>query len=65
VGFVAPWVELQVLGDDGAPAAPGQEGELRFRDRGDQTGVRPSKDAGWIYPGQRARLMTNNVLAIR
>jgi acyl-coenzyme A synthetase/AMP-(fatty) acid ligase len=65
VGVVAPWVELQVLGDDGAPLAPEREGELRFRDRGDQTGVRPSKDAGWIYPGQRARLMTNNVLAIR
>jgi acyl-coenzyme A synthetase/AMP-(fatty) acid ligase len=65
VGFVAPWVELQVLGDDGAPVAPEREGELRFRDRGDQTGVRPSENAGWIYPGQRAHLMKNNVLAIR
>jgi acyl-coenzyme A synthetase/AMP-(fatty) acid ligase len=65
VGFVAPWVELEILGNDGAPVAPEREGELRFRDRGDQTGARPTEDIGWIYPGQRARLMKNNVLAIR
>jgi hypothetical protein len=65
VGFVAPWVEVQVLRNDGAPAGPEQEGELRFRDRGDQTGVKPSEDSGWIYPGQRARLMNDNLLAIR
>jgi len=65
VGFVAPWVEVQVLGSDGAAVGPEQEGELRFRDRGDQTGVQPGEDAGWIYPGQRARLMKNNLLAIR
>jgi acyl-coenzyme A synthetase/AMP-(fatty) acid ligase len=65
VGFVVPWVEVQVLGNDGAPVGPEQEGELRFRDRGDQTGVKPSEDSGWIYPGQRARLMNDNLLAIR
>jgi hypothetical protein len=65
VGFVAPWVEVQVLGNDGAAVGPEQEGALRFRDRGDQTGVNASEHTGWIYPGQRARLMKNNVLAIR
>jgi hypothetical protein len=55
---------VQVLGPDGGPVAPEQEGDLRLRDRGDQTGVKPSADAGWIYPGQRARLMKNNVLVI-
>jgi hypothetical protein len=72
VGFVAPWVETQVVGegsgDDRAPLAAEREGELRFRDRGDQAGSKPSgpgdADAGWIYPGQRARLMKNNLLVI-
>jgi hypothetical protein len=77
VGFVAPWVEVQVVrevvrqkdgrsgGTPRMPLSPGQEGELRFRDRGDQTGTRPTDDAGWIYPGQRARLMKNNLLVMR
>ena len=76
VGFVAPWVEVQVVGQrpgDGAsndrtPLAAEQEGELRFRDRGDQTGTKRfgSDDPdGWMYPGQRARLMKNNLLVIR
>jgi acyl-coenzyme A synthetase/AMP-(fatty) acid ligase len=33
VGFVTPWVEVQVLGHDGAPVVSEQEGELRFRER--------------------------------
>jgi hypothetical protein len=77
VGFVAPWVEVQVVsevvgdgaGNDRAPLVAEQDGELRFRDRGDQTGVAPpafdAQDAGWIYPGQRGRLMKNNLLVVR
>jgi hypothetical protein len=57
-GFVAPWIELEVLAPDRAPLAAGAEGELRFRARGDQA------DVGWTYPGQRARLMANNLLVI-
>jgi hypothetical protein len=66
VGFVAPWVEVQVVDADRTPLQPEQEGELRFRDRGDQSGIAASAtpDAGWIYPGQRARLMRNNLMVI-
>ncbi len=64
VGFVAPWVEVQVVGTDGAPLAPEQEGDLRFRDRGDQTGGARDFDAGWINPGQRARLMRHRLLVV-
>jgi acyl-coenzyme A synthetase/AMP-(fatty) acid ligase len=67
-GFVAPWADVDVLGADGAPAGAGEEGELRFRDRGDQTGVRPASadrdDTSWTYPGQRARRLPNNLLVI-
>jgi hypothetical protein len=66
VGFVAPWVEVQVVGEGRVPLAAEQEGELRFRDRGDQNG-RPNHaedDGGWIYPGQRARLMRNRLLVV-
>jgi hypothetical protein len=66
VGFVAPWVEVQVVGEGRAPLGAEQEGELRFRDRGDQSG-RPNyaaDDGGWIYPGQRARLMRNRLLVV-
>jgi hypothetical protein len=66
VGFVAPWIEAQVLGGDGAAVADEQEGELRFRDRGDQGGAPKDAgdDRGWIYPGQRARLMRNRLLVV-
>jgi acyl-coenzyme A synthetase/AMP-(fatty) acid ligase len=63
-GFVAPWVEAQVVRSDGAPAAPEQEGDLRFRDRGDQTGGSEDQSAEWTYPGQRARLMRNRLLVL-
>lgn len=66
VGFVAPWVDVQVVGEGRAPLGAEQEGELRFRDRGDQNG-RPNvagDDGGWIYPGQRARLMRNRLLVV-
>jgi acyl-CoA synthetase (AMP-forming)/AMP-acid ligase II len=66
VGFVAPWAEVQVIGDgsgdDRPPLGVEREGELRFRDRGDQTGKPGS--AAWIYPGQRARLTATNLLIV-
>jgi hypothetical protein len=69
VGFVAPWIEMQVVGENGAEAATAEEeGELRFRDRGDQGGgtkdAEAGDHAGWIYPGQRARLLKNRLLVI-
>jgi len=65
VGYVAPWVEVQVVNADGVAMPADREGDLRFRDRGDQTG-RPADqhDAPWIYPGQRARLTRNRLLAV-
>lgn len=66
VGFVAPWVEVQVVNAEGVAMPAEREGDLRFRDRGDQTGRSTDQvhDAPWIYPGQRARLMRNRLLAV-
>jgi cyanophycin synthetase len=68
VGFVAPWVEAQIVGDDRALVPAEKEGELRFRERSDgRRAARNALDAaegGWIYPGQRGRLMKNNLLVI-
>lgn len=66
VGFVAPWVEVQVVNPEGVAMPAEREGDLRFRDRGDQAGRSTDQvhDAPWIYPGQRARLMRNRLLAV-
>jgi hypothetical protein len=66
VGFVAPWVEVQVVNPEGVVMPAEREGDLRFRDRGDQTGrsLDQAHDAPWIYPGQRARLLRNRLLAV-
>jgi hypothetical protein len=66
VGYVAPWAEVQVVDPEGNAMPADREGNLRFRDRGDQTGraIGHSDDAPWIYPGQRARLTRNRLLAV-
>jgi hypothetical protein len=72
-GFVAPWVEAQVMDAKGTPVAPGKEGILRFRRR-DQlvpgsikqtTDERkPASGESWIYPQQRAKLSANDLLVV-
>jgi hypothetical protein len=61
VGFVGPWAELELLGDDRRPVGSGQTGELRLRTKGAQAS---SADAGWFYPGQRAQVMKNRLLVL-
>ena len=66
-GFVAPWNEVEVVDDGHAPLTKEKEGELRFRKR-DAGGSAGSRDGveqdEWIYPGQRGRITTNNLLVI-
>jgi hypothetical protein len=69
VGFVAPWVEVQVVDVNAALLTVKKEGALRFRPR-EKALVTSAKEAqesidGWIYPNQRAQLMTNNLLVIQ
>ena len=52
-GFVAPWADVQVAGQDGAPLPPGREGNLRFRIRdrllpkGSNSRTRRRSAEGW------------------
>jgi hypothetical protein len=67
VGYVAPWIDLQVVGSSGAPLAPGQTGTLRFRRKAD-VGVGPARKSGeaaWIYPGQSGMRSDNNLLVLQ
>jgi hypothetical protein len=65
-GFVAPWVEAQLVDDGRTPLPAEKEGELRFRGRngGDGAGASGQGDDAWIYPGQRGRLLRNNLLVL-
>jgi AMP-binding enzyme len=67
-GFVAPWVEVQVVDDGGTPLSRETDGELRFRARDGSAGIGAepsgSPDGEWIHPGQRARLSRNNLLVL-
>jgi hypothetical protein len=68
VGFVAPWIEAQVIDADGVPLPAEKEGTLRFRPREFDLAapVQASQQAmdGWIYPQQPGRLMSDNLLVI-
>ena len=68
VGYVAPWTEAQVVDAGGVPLPAEKEGILRFRPREFDLAAsaqepRQTMD-GWIYPQQRARIMSNNLLVI-
>jgi hypothetical protein len=69
IGFVAPWIEAEVVDANRVPLAGEKEGALRFRLRkgGLSTSAPEPRDAddGWIYPKQRAQLMSKNVLVLR
>jgi hypothetical protein len=68
VGFVAPWVDAQIVDDDATPLGAEKTGTLRFRLRnGGLTVGSPHEqdsDAGWIYPRRRAKIMSNNLLVL-
>ncbi len=68
-GFIAPWVDAEVVDSKGSPLAAEAEGALRFRRRKDDfivSGKKPSDEPdNWIYPQQRAKIMRNKLLVIR
>ena len=67
-GFVAPWVEAQIVDDDGKSLGREKEGAFRFRLRHGGLSITaqgyqdPNK--GWINPRQRAKIMSNNLLVL-
>jgi hypothetical protein len=67
VGFVAPWIEAQVISSSEIPLPAGQEGTLRFRPRVNSGygASDSSRDDDWNYPARRAVIMANQLLVIR
>ena len=67
VGFVAPWVDTQVVDASDAPLVAETEGMLRFRPHHDGFALPDQKlsETRWIYPQQRAKIMKNKLLIIR
>ncbi|MBN8935132.1 MAG: hypothetical protein J0I13_02230 [Rhizobiales bacterium] len=67
VGFVAPWIEAQVISSSEILLPAGQEGTLRFRPRVNSGygASDSSRDDDWNYPARRAVIMANQLLVIR
>ena len=71
VGFVAPWIDLQIVNDNNEILQSEQQGKIRVRFLSDSlltgnTSVRnPTEgESGWIYTGHSGRLLKNNMLVI-
>ena len=69
VGFVAPWIDLEVVDGDGEPCAPETTGVLRVRGAGvarcylgDDAATRAHFRDGWFYPGDTGLLTPGGVL---
>jgi acyl-coenzyme A synthetase/AMP-(fatty) acid ligase len=66
VGYLAPWIELEVLDDDGRPSPPGRSGVIRIRGPGvieGYVGAEPFED-GWFYPNDVGRVEADGLLVI-
>lgn len=69
-GYVVPWAQVEVLGPDGRPVPPGEEGEIRVRSphQGQPFGTAAVHDDsfrdGWFHPGDIGKVMPNGVLVI-
>ncbi len=71
VGYVLPWVDLEVVDDDDRPLPVGQEGHLRIRSaeiaRGyhnDEAATRRNFRDGWFYPGDIGVLTETRLLRV-
>jgi acyl-coenzyme A synthetase/AMP-(fatty) acid ligase len=67
-GFVTPWAEVEIVGDDGAALPFGEEGTVRVRaERPARVlGTKGGNGAGdpWFLPGDRGKLLPNGALVV-
>jgi acyl-CoA synthetase (AMP-forming)/AMP-acid ligase II len=71
VGYIAPWVEAQVVDHDDQPLEPGVEGLIRMRGHtcvngylGDPAGSETFFRDGWFYPGDIGTITADRLLII-
>jgi acyl-coenzyme A synthetase/AMP-(fatty) acid ligase len=69
-GFVIPGEVIEIIGKDGAPLPPDQEGVVRIRSASIGSYFVPTEDDaeifrdGWFYPGDIGKLMPDGLLVI-
>ena len=68
VGYVAPWMEVEILDKTGKIGAVGTQGELRVRRLTEGTSATrshalPPRDE-WVYPRLLAKRLPNNLLVV-
>jgi acyl-CoA synthetase (AMP-forming)/AMP-acid ligase II len=71
VGYVAPWVQVEAVGDDHQPLRPGAEGLIRMRGHTCVDGYWGKSVAsasifrdGWFYPGDIGTITDDRLLII-
>lgn len=71
VGFVFPWVHVEIVDPADRPLPPGREGLLRVRSaqtiasyHGDNDATRRNFRAGWFYPGDLGTISRQGLLRV-
>jgi acyl-coenzyme A synthetase/AMP-(fatty) acid ligase len=65
-GFLAPWVDAEIIGPDDRPVPRGIEGRLRVRTKwqGYDLIEGPEAASRWMYPGDIASISANGMLSL-
>ncbi len=65
-GFLAPWVDVEIIGPDDQPVPRGVEGRLRVRTKWQGYNLIEGADAAnrWMYPGDIGSLSANGMLTL-
>lgn len=65
-GFLAPWVDAEVVGPDNRPVPHGVEARLRVRTRWQGYDLKEGPDSAtkWIYPGDIASISADGMLTL-
>jgi len=69
IGFVAPWAEVEIVGEDGSRVPPGADGIVRIRATCQGAPYPPGADNpsfrdGWFYPGDLGHMGNDGLMVL-